>query len=76
MLIYKKICEFCLECRPSAKQTVFENNSFTICKRCQSKLKTKQCDFCDIYRQIFDNNNNCIHCLKYFGDNVPDKPIR
>jgi hypothetical protein len=76
MFIYKKICDFCLECRPSAKQVYIEIDTFNICKRCESKLKTKECDFCDTYRYIFDNNINCIHCFKYFGKNIPDKPIR
>lgn len=74
-MIYRKICEFCSECRPSSRELRLID-VFICCGSCVSKIYKRYCDLCGKNTYIYGIDSICIHCRKYTRDISLETPIR
>lgn len=75
-MIYRKICYFCLECKPSSIE-VNLTDIFICCGTCLPKLNKKHCILCGKNNYIYGVDNVCIHCKKLLkNDIILETPIR
>lgn len=76
-MIYRKICEFCYECKPSSRE-INLINIFICCGNCLPRIYRKYCILCGKNTHMYGTSEVCIHCKKALknSDISLEMPIR
>lgn len=74
-MIYKKICEFCSECKPSSREIKLID-VFICCSICLPKIYKQDCILCGGNTHMYGTGKVCIHCKRQSNDISLETPIR